>query len=85
MGPHRYASGEFVQLGDVVEYAGQRAEVELVVDGTSVDADSDWLLRSHGPGVILREPVVFGRVYLTSVHDNEELVFVSRGSAAGER
>lgn len=47
MGSHRYASGELVQLGDVVEYAGHRAEIELVVDDTAVDPDGSWLLRAH--------------------------------------
>lgn len=83
LGPHRYAPGELVQLGDVVEFDGHSAEVELVVDGAAVDADSGGLFRTHGPGVVLREPVVFGRVYLTSVHDNEELVFVGRKDQAG--
>lgn len=83
MGSHRYASGELVQLGDVVEYAGHRAEIELVVDDTAVDPDGSWLLRAHGPGVMLREPAVFGRVYLASVHDEEDLVFVDRRNEAG--
>jgi hypothetical protein len=80
---HRYASGELVHLGDVVEYDGHRAEIELAVDDTSVDADSSWLFRTHGPGVMLREPAVFGRVYLTNVHDDEDLVFVGRKDEAG--
>lgn len=57
--PLRYASGEDVRAGDVVDYDGLRAEVELVATNESTAPDSEWHFRTHGAGVVLLEPTTF--------------------------
>ncbi|MGC4086123.1 MAG: hypothetical protein QM736_29380 [Vicinamibacterales bacterium] len=73
-----YQSGESIQKGDRVMYGGNAGTIELVVDGLNGDPETDWLFASHGAGVMLVEPIVFGRVYLSTPHDKEDLVFVAR-------
>jgi hypothetical protein len=73
----RYASGEDVRAGDVVDYDGLRAEVELVVTSDSTAPDSEWHFLTHGAGVLLVEPTTFGRVYVTDLPNTPGLVLVS--------
>jgi hypothetical protein len=74
----RYQSGDDIQEGDRVTYGGNPAVVELVVSGPSDDENRDWHFRASGPGVMIAEPRVFGRVYLTSPDDEEDLLLVAR-------
>lgn len=76
--PLRYASGADVRIGDVVDYDGLRAEVELVATSESTAPDSEWHFRTHGAGVVLLEPTTFGRVYVTDVSNAPDLVLVNR-------
>jgi len=77
----KYSSGEEIRLGDRVTYSGTEATIELVVEGPSGDPEKDWNFENNGAGVMLAEPRVFGRVYLTAPHEREDLVLVARGSA----
>ena len=76
----KYWSGEEIRLGDRVTYGGTEGTIELVVEGPSGDPEKDWHFENNGAGLMLAEPRVFGRVYLTAPHD-EGLVFVARGGA----
>jgi hypothetical protein len=73
--PLRYRTGEMILQGDIVDYLGDRGEVEYVVSAISGDAAMDWHFQTNGPGVMVLEPKHFGRVYVRSLDD---LVFVSR-------
>lgn len=74
----KYLSGETVLPGDIVEYHGDRGQVEVVVRGLTGDAANDWHFKTNGPGVMVLEPKHFGRVYITDLEGDEDLVFVSR-------
>ena len=58
--------------------AGSPGVVELVVAGPSGDETRDWHLRTSGPGIMIAEPRVFGRVYVDSPDDEEDPLFVAR-------
>ena len=73
-----YRSGEQIHHGDRVAYAGYEGTIELVVVGVTGDAENDWLLENHGAGVLVVVPKAFGRVYLHTPHDDEDLLFVAR-------
>lgn len=81
-GPHRqvlrYHSGADIREGDRVTYGGNPGVVELVVCGPSGEQTRDWHLATFGPGIMIAEPRVFGRVYLDSPHDHEDLLLVAR-------
>jgi len=74
----KYFSGEEIQMGDRVLYCGEPGVIELVADKLVGDLDIDWHVKELGPGVLIREPKVFGRVYINDTQDDEDLVFVSR-------
>ena len=73
-----YQSGEDIQLGDRVTYAGNAGTIELVVEGLTGDPERDWLFETNGAGIMVAEPKVFGRVYLHDPHEEEDLLFVAR-------
>jgi hypothetical protein len=74
-----YQCGEDVQVGDRVTDGGHAGTIELV-EGLTGDLEKDWLFESHGAGVMVVEPSVFGRVYLHAPHDEEDLLFVARAT-----
>jgi hypothetical protein len=74
----RYRSGEDVREGDRVTYGGNPGVVELVVSGPSGEQTRDWHFGTFGPGIMIAEPRVFGRVYLDSPHDQEDLLLIAR-------
>jgi hypothetical protein len=73
-----YQSGEDIQLGDRVTYAGNAGTIELVVEGLTGDPERDWLFETNGAGIMVAEPKVFGRVYLHDPHEEEDLLLVAR-------
>ena len=73
----RYQSGDDIREGDRVTYGGNPGVVELVVTGPSGDETRDWHFRASGPGIMIAEPRVFGRVYLSSPDDEEDLVLIA--------
>jgi len=74
----KYQSGEEIRKGDHVLFHGESAEIELVVTDITSDPSLSWYLENEGPGVMVVEPKVFGRVYLQQTEKDEDLVFVSR-------
>lgn len=74
----KYPTGEEIQRGDRVTYDGNAGVIELVVDGVTGDTENDWIFETHGAGIMVAEPKVFGRVYLHDPHEDEDLRFVGR-------
>ena len=79
----QYASGQPIMAGDRVRYDGELGAVEFVVDQASSGSETEWYLRTLGPGVMVAEPKVFGHVYVTEL--DERLAFVARQSNSNER
>jgi hypothetical protein len=73
-----FPTGEEIQKGDRVLLHGEPGEVELVLDGEN--NPEDWPAAQYGRGIMIREPKVFGRLFLTEkdLADYEDLTFVSR-------
>jgi hypothetical protein len=81
--PFVYQSGETIMHGDRVLYGGNPGEVEFVIDprGSAEDRRAeqyDWFMEEYGGGVMIREPKVFGRMFVSDPETDEDLVFVSR-------
>jgi hypothetical protein len=74
-----YQTGEEIRRGDRVIYDGNPGVIELVVETSN---DNDWLFETCGPGIMLAEPKLFGRVYLRDPHQDEDLQFVGRADSA---
>lgn len=74
----RYASGDEIRLGDQVDYDGARGEIELVADPEAAGAKDDWYVQEFGSGVMVAEPKVFGRVFVSAPEGDAMLVFVAR-------
>lgn len=79
----RYHTGEEIHLGDRVTFAGSPSTIELVVARKTGDPADDWHFEKNGAGVMVAEsePKLFGRVYLPSPENEEDLLFVSRAKA----
>jgi len=52
--------------------------IELVVEALTGEFEEDWLFETHGAGIMVAVPTVFGRVYLHDPHEDEDLLFVAR-------
>jgi hypothetical protein len=78
----RYASGEDIMAGDRVRYFGEPGEVEFVIELGAAEPQTNWYLETQGPGAMILEPKVFGRVYLTDTAADEKLVLVARRDAS---
>jgi hypothetical protein len=79
--PFFYQSGEQIEVGDSVLLNGETGQVELIAD--PIDDPNDWYAKAHGGGVMIAEPKVFGRLFLTAsdlAGNEEDLEFVARGS-----
>jgi hypothetical protein len=71
-----YASGEDIHPGDNILYHGERGKVEFVaVPG---DPKTDWYVEQYGSGCMLLVPS-FGRVFLATPDNDEDLEFLERG------
>ena len=57
-----YQSGEDIQLGDRVTYAGSAGTIELVVEGLTGDPERDRLFETNGAGIMVAEPKVFAQL-----------------------
>jgi hypothetical protein len=79
-----YRSGEEIRKGDRVTFHGQAGEVEHVADPQSKNLSEAerWHVEDCGGGIMVREPKVFGRVFLSAdgIPGEEGLVFVARAS-----
>jgi hypothetical protein len=78
----KYQSGEEIRKGDRVLFHGEPGEIELVASELTGDAETDWHIREHGGGVLIREPKVFGRAFIPAnqLDETEDLQFVSRAA-----
>jgi len=76
--PFTYQSGELIKKGDRVLFHGEPGEIEFVADALAQDPDNDWYVNEYGGGVMVVEPKVFGRAFLTVTDTADELEFVSR-------
>ena len=76
--PLTYASGERIEVGDHVRYDGELGQIEFVVESPAGVPDVDWYFGELGPGVMVREPKVFGRVYVADTRNDALLEFVER-------
>jgi hypothetical protein len=74
--PFFYMSGEEIRTGDCVLLHGEPGEIEVVAD-PSLHPD-DWLVTEHGGGVMIVEPKVFGRLFISKPNSYEDLAFISR-------
>ena len=81
--PFKYQSGEQIRAGDRVLLHGEPGEVEFVADPADPLSDPhDWYIETMGGGVMIVEPKVFGRAFLHSTEDAEDLVLVARADGA---
>ena len=74
-----YPTGEIIQKGDRIRYAGGSGIVEFVADPDVADPEAaDFLDQAEGC-LILTEK--FGSIFLEAPHDDGALEFVSRQKA----
>jgi hypothetical protein len=78
--PLKYQSGEQIAKGDRVLFHGEPGEIELVADPLINDPETEWYVKEHGGGVMVVEPKVFGRAFLSNTEGAEDLIFVSRST-----
>jgi hypothetical protein len=72
-----YPSGEIVQKGDRIRYAGGSGVVEFVADPDASDPEAAYFVDEFGGGcMILTER--FGRIFLEAPQDDGGLEYVSR-------
>jgi hypothetical protein len=76
--PFTYKSGQEIKKGDRVLYHDEPGEIELVADPRVSDAEVAWYINEYGGGVLVIEPKIFGRVFISDVENDEDLIFVSR-------
>ena len=63
--PFLYSSGQVVQRGDQIRYAGHAGKVEFVADPDAPDSETTWYIEEFGGGcMIVTEK--FGSVFLHS-------------------
>jgi hypothetical protein len=74
----KYESGDEIRTGDRVSFHGEPGEIEFVVDGLTGDPAHDWYVKEFGSGVMVVEPKVVGRAFLSDTEGAEDLVLVSR-------
>jgi len=77
-----YQSGQEVRAADKVTYHGEPGEIEFVAENLAGDSGTDWYVTELGGGVMIREPKVFGRVFVSNPSQDEDLVFVARDESA---
>jgi hypothetical protein len=78
----RYRSGEEIKNGDRVLFHGSAAEIEFVACGPdNPDPNIAWHIKEFGGGVMVIDPLVSGRTFISSesLDEYEDLDFVSRG------
>ncbi len=74
----KYQLGVEIQKGDKVLFHGEPGEIEFVIENGVDHPQIDWYTKENGPGVMVHEPKVFGRVWLRDTENVEDLIFVSR-------
>lgn len=76
-----YRSGEQVKRGDHVRFHGHPAKVELVATDPNAP-EQVWYIKEFGSGVLLSDPMVSGRTFISKdqIGECEDLEFASRAS-----
>ncbi|HET9407131.1 MAG TPA: hypothetical protein VFO39_07820 [Candidatus Sulfotelmatobacter sp.] len=82
----RYISGEEIEAGDHVVFHGNPATIEFVATDPD-DPSSAWYVREYGGGVMVCDPAVSGRTFITADHlaEYEDLEFRSRADGTSVR
>jgi hypothetical protein len=76
----KYLSGEEILKGDRVILKGNPGEIEFVAADPD-EAESAWYFQEFGGGVMVLEPVRYGRLFLEAeelLEGCDDLEFVSR-------
>jgi hypothetical protein len=75
----KYQSGEEIRKGDRVLFHRNPAEIELVAYDPN-DPVASWYIQEFGGGVMVLDPRVSGRTFISSdqIPEEEDLEFVSR-------
>jgi hypothetical protein len=76
----KYQSGEQIVKGDRVLFHGEPGQIELVADPLVTDPETEWYVKEYGGGVMVVEPKVSGRAFLSNTESAEDLIFVSRSA-----
>ncbi len=75
-----YTTGEQIRKGDTVKFHGESGQVEFVAEPSIDDPKTAWHVREFGGGVMILEPKVFGRAFLSEPGITEDLIMVSRAN-----
>jgi hypothetical protein len=78
----KYQSGEEIKKGDRVLFHGEPGEIEFVADPAEKDSETEWYIEEYGGGVMVVEPKVFGRAFLPTTEDKEDLILTSRSGVS---
>ena len=78
--PLKYRSGEEIKVGDRIRFHGNEGEIEIVASPMDADPATDWYVTEYGGGIMVREPLVFGRAFIPidQLRSCEDLEFVLR-------
>lgn len=76
-----YQSEIEIKKGDRVLFHGEPGEIEFVASRVG-DPDTDWFVQEYGGGVMILEPKVFGRAFISAdqLPETEDLQFVARAA-----
>jgi hypothetical protein len=80
--PFRYQSGEEIKKGERVLLHGEPGEIEFLADPLANDPETEWYVQEYGGGVMVVEPKVMRRAFLSDTENAEDLIFVSRSADA---
>ena len=74
-----HRTGEEIKKGDRVLFHGNPVEIELVASEPG-DGETEWYLQEYGGGVMVLDPLVSGRTFISAdeVPGCEDPEFVSR-------
>jgi hypothetical protein len=75
--PFRYQSGDEIKKGDHVFFHGEPGHIEFLADPADRNPETDWYVKEYGGGVMVGEPKVFGRAFVTNTEDTEDLILKS--------
>lgn len=75
----KYRSGEEIKKGDHVLFYRNPATVEFVACD-AIDPEIAWFMQEYGGGVMILDPALSGRTFISAdqISEEEELEFVSR-------
>ena len=63
-------------------FHGEPGEIEFVADSLVNDPETEWFVQEYGGGVMVVEPKVFGRAFLSDTESTEDLTFIARSAGA---